>query len=74
VLELHRQHIFEQIAPPGLLKPQPRAGRNEPTVDVRPGVVDEACAQTGDQRAQIKLHEGQHDQHRAGQLEPRRRR
>ena len=46
--------------------------RNERAVDLRPGVVDEARAQARDQRAEIKLHEGQREQHCACDLQPRR--
>ena len=41
-------------------------------VDIRPGVVDLAGAQARDQRAEIKLHEGQRHQRHAGDLQPRR--
>ena len=59
VLELNRQRIVEQIAPPRLLEEQPRRGWNEGAVDLGPGVVDPARAQARDQRAEIELQEGQ---------------
>ena len=48
------------------------ADGNQRAVDLGPGVVDLARAQARDQRAEIKLHEGQHHQHHAGDLQPRR--
>ncbi len=71
MLELHRERIVEQIAPPWRLKEQPCRGWNQRTVDIRPGVVDLARAQARDQRTQIKLHEGQDQQSHAGDLQPR---
>ena len=70
MLELHGERIFEQIAPPRLFEEQPRCGRNQRAVDLRPGIVDAACAQACEQRAQIKLHECQQQQSHAGELQP----
>ena len=65
MLELHGQRVVEQIAPPRIFEEQPRRGRNEGAVDLRPGVVDPARAQARDQRAEIELQERQRQQRHA---------
>ena len=60
VVELHREGVLEKIPPARLLHQQPGRVRQEFPVDQRPGVVDQAGAQAGDQGAQIDLHQHQH--------------
>ena len=55
MIELHRERIFEEIPPQRHVEKQPRRIRHEGAVDQRPGVVDVAGAQAGDQRAEIDL-------------------
>ena len=60
MVELHRQRILEKISPERRCKQQVRGVWNERAVDQRPGIVDVAGAQSGNQRAEIDLHQHEH--------------
>ncbi len=57
VVELHGESIFKEIPPQWRIEEQARWIRQQRPVDQRPGIVDAAGAQPGDQRAEIDLSE-----------------
>ena len=63
MIELHRQRVLEHVAPRRRDEEQARAVGHQAAVDQRPGVVDEAGAQAGDQRAEIDLNDHETEQH-----------
>ena len=74
MIKLHRERVLEEIAPQRLCKKEPRRVRHEPAIDQRPGVVDVAGAQSGDERAEINLPEHQDEQRNSRRANSRGRR
>ena len=53
VKKLRRDRIVDEIGPPGRQPPERLEGRREAALHQRPGVVDEARAQSGDEAAKL---------------------
>src|SRR6202044_2210515 len=62
VIELHRQRVLEKIPPQRGIEEKVPGGGNERTVDQRPGIVDQAGAQTRHQCAKIDLRKHENEQ------------
>ena len=73
VIELHRQRVLEHVAPRRRQEEQARAVGHQAAVDQRPGIVDQAGAQAGDQRAEIDLHDHETEQHQRARADAARR-